>query len=276
MDYIKKANYHIDVAKRKEKSWLFFSPNYELAADNYKIAANNMALASKLKESSKLFSSAAKCYIKTDNIYEAGTLYEKAYEYSNDLKYIEKAIKCYDDNGNYMKIGRLMILLGDKYCVINDYETAISKYLESINYLRLSNSKTYEMKTLIKIGDIYVSMEKYQKASDIYQKILDEYIELSNKLYMTTRILLKLVLCNILLNDVVNAIELFNKYENKLSNYGNNSRDYKMTQKIIKCNDDVDFNSIMDEYNDIIKRYDGYIISLLVNVKKYMDAIDLC
>lgn len=256
----------------------------EEACDLYVRAANAFKMAKKWPQAGKAFEEAAQLQLAMGSKHEgathyvdAGNCYRKA-DPNAAVSAIHKAIEIYTDMGRFNIAAKHHITVAEIYeNELADMEKAVQNYEQAADYYKGEESNSSANKCLQKVAQFSATLEKYEKAIEIYEQIATSCMDNSLLKYSAKDHFFRSSICHLCM-DPINASVAVKKYEEMFPAFGD-SRECKLIKKLLESieAENVDqFTEVLQEY-DSISRLDPVLTTLLLRVKKQLNSEpDLC
>ncbi|AYV82073.1 MAG: alpha-soluble NSF attachment protein 2-like [Homavirus sp.] len=212
-------------ANNKENSWfkIFYSKyDYENIADVYRDSGTKFRMNGQWDLAINAYLCAIRMIEKTDSVYDTIEIYENiAIIYHKNLNDIENAIKYTNTCINIcsqtqivkpINIARMYKTLANLYEQYNDLEKAISCYDSACNIYDMHNNYRTDIKNcLLRMAELYCKIDKYNQALQTYIKLINLNTS-SYRSYVEDSLLLKVILCYLIIEDIVGAKQFYEKY----------------------------------------------------------------
>jgi len=226
----------------------------------------------KWSEAAKMLTLSAESQLKDNNKYGAATNYQDAallYKKCSNQDAIDtytKAAELLLDMGKFQIIAGIYHKIAEIYEQDLNIEKAVENYQIAFDYYNaesIRNTKCPE-----KLAELSAQLEKYQKASEIYDNLgIDS---MNNKIlqYNTTEYCLKACLCHLANSDIISCKNIVTKYKD-LDPRFENSYQYNFLSDIISSyeNYDIDlFDKVISEY-DIIYPFNPWKVMILSRIR---------
>ncbi|RCV41990.1 hypothetical protein SEVIR_9G177700v4 [Setaria viridis] len=251
-DFVKKAD-------QKLSGWGFFRNKYEDAADLLDKAGNFFKLAKNWSRAAAVYKKIADCHLQGDGKHEAASAYVEA---ANCYKKFspQDAAQALDSAVNlFLEIGRLNMAaryskdIGEIYQQEQDLENA-AVYLNRAADLFDSEGQSSQANSMTqKIAEIYAQLEKYQKATELFEEIARKLISNNLLKYSVRGILLNAGICQLCRGDPVainNSLERYQDIDPTFSG----TREYKLLADLAASMDEGD----VAKFTDAVKEFDSF------------------
>ncbi|GFN97681.1 alpha-soluble nsf attachment protein [Plakobranchus ocellatus] len=285
-DQEQKALQLVAEAEKKLKSAKgFFSSFFgggskqEEACDLYVRAANAFKMAKKWPQAGKAFEEAAQLQIVLGSKHEAATHYVDAgncYRKGDPnaaVAAIHKAIEIYTDMGRFSIAAKHHITVAEIYeTELADMEKSVQNYEKAADYYKGEESNSSANKCLLKVAQFSATMENYEKAIEIYQEVAVACMDNSLLKYSAKDHFFRASICHMCM-DTVNAQVAVKSYEDQFPAFAD-SRECKLVKNLLQAVEDENsdqFADVLKDY-DSISRLDPFLTTLLLRVKKQMNA----
>ena len=209
-------------AVKKESSWLkifYDDSDYENIADMYNRSGDLFRNNKQWVLSINSYNAAIKIFIRINDPLKTIELYQYITNiYSTQLNDIDNAIinaqNCINIcPRNYKSnVAKLYKVLGTLYEKKNNYIKAIESYESSANVYTFMNYHTQDIKQCFhRIAELYCILEEYKNALLKYKEILN-LSKSQYRNYIDDSTITKIVLCNIIDEDIVGAKNTINTF----------------------------------------------------------------
>ncbi|OEL20777.1 Alpha-soluble NSF attachment protein [Dichanthelium oligosanthes] len=218
-DFVKKAD-------QKLSGWGLFGNKYEDAADLLDKAGNFFKLAKNWSRAAAAYKKIADCHLQGDNKHEAASAYVEAANCYKKFSPQDAAHALNNAVNLFLEIGRLN--MAARYSKQEqDLENA-AVYLNRAADLFDSEGQSSQANSMTqKIAEIYAQLEKYQKATELFEEIARKSINNNLLKYSVRGILLNAGICQLCRGDPVainNSLERYQPqkgYKSKLFTHKN-------------------------------------------------------
>jgi len=210
------------------------------------------------------FVEAANCYKKTDpkeaseSLLKAIDIYTDMGRFTIAAKHHQTVAELFEDN-------------------VANLDTVIQHYQIAADYFRGEESTSSANKCLVKVAEYSATLEKYDKAIQIYEQIATDCIQSNLLKYAAKDYFFKALLCHLCV-DSLNASHALTRYEDQYPAF-TDAREAKLIKSLSQeiDNQDVEaFTEAVKQY-DSISRLDSWHTTLLLRVKKNLNSEDdLC
>lgn len=249
----------------------------------YLQAANKFKMAKKWGAAGHAFTEIASLHFKggnrldaATNYVEAGNCYKKT-DPNEAVNSLLKAIEIYTDMGKFTMAAKHHQSIADIYeTEVADMEKAIQHYEQASDYFKGEENNSSANKCLLKVAMFAAQMEKYDKAIQIYEKVASSSLESSLLKYSAKEYMFRAALCH-LCCDKEDAEIALNKYEEMYPAF-QDSRECKLIKSLMTHLEEQNVDAFTDtvkEY-DSISRLDQWYTTMLLRIKKSINAEDLC
>ncbi|CAG5135740.1 unnamed protein product [Candidula unifasciata] len=256
----------------------------EEACELYVRAANAFKMAKKWPQAGKAFEEAAQLQLALGSKHEAATHYVDAgncYRKGDPNAAVSafyKAIEIYTDMGRFTIAAKHHVTVAEIYeTELSDMEKAVHNYEQAADYYKGEESNSSANKCLLKVAQFSATLEKYERAIEIYEQVATSCMDNSLLKYSAKDHFFRASICHMCM-DTVNAQVAVKKYEEMFPAFAD-ARECKLVKKLLQAveDDSVDqFTEALKEF-DSISRLDPFLTTLLLRVKKQLNAEpDLC
>lgn len=253
------------------------------AIDLYLQAANKFKMAKKWSAAGNAFAEAASLHQKNankldaaTNFVESGNCYKKS-DPNMSVESLLKAIEIYTDMGKFTMAAKHHQTIAETYeTEVADMEKAIQHYEQAADYFRGEENNSSANKCQLKVAMFAAQMENYKKAITIYEQVADNALSSSLLKYSAKEYFFRASLCH-LCYDIIDAQTALQRYEEQYPAF-QDSRECKLVKALLSNLEEsnVDgFTEAVQEY-DSISRLDQWYTTLLLRVKKTINADELC
>jgi len=249
----------------------------------YLQAANKFKMAKKWGSAGHAFTEIASLHFKAGNRLDAATNYVEAgncYKKTDPNEAVNsllKAIEIYTDMGKFTMAAKHHQSIADIYeTEVADMEKAIQHYEQASDYFKGEENNSSANKCLLKVAMFAAQMEKYDKAIQIYEKVASSSLESSLLKYSAKEYMFRAALCHLCVDHEDAGIAL-NKYEEMYPAF-QDSRECKLIKSLMTHLEEQNVDAFTDtvkEY-DSISRLDQWYTTMLLRIKKSINAEDLC
>lgn len=249
----------------------------------YLQAANKFKMAKKWGSAGHAFTEIASLHQKAGNRLDAATNYVEAgncYKKTDPNEAVNsllKAIEIYTDMGKFTMAAKHHQSIADIYeTEVADMEKAIQHYEQASDYFKGEENNSSANKCLLKVAMFAAQMEKYDKAIQIYEKVASSSLESSLLKYSAKEYMFRAALCHLCVDHEDAAIAL-TKYEEMYPAF-QDSRECKLIKSLMTHLEEQNVDAFTDtvkEY-DSISRLDQWYTTMLLRIKKSINAEDLC
>jgi len=256
----------------------------EEACELYVRAGNAFKMAKKWPQAGQAFEEAARLQLAMGSKHEgathfvdAGNCYRKG-DPNAAITSFHKAIEIYTDMGRFTMAAKHHITVAEIYeTELSDMEKAVQNYEQAADYYKGEESNSSANKCSLKVAQFSATLENYEKAIEIYEQVAMHSMDSSLLKYSAKDHFFRASICQMCM-DTVNAQIAIKKYEDMFPAFGD-SRECKLVKSLLQAveEDNVDqFTETLKEY-DSISRLDSFLTTLLLRVKKQLNAEgDLC
>uniref|UniRef100_A0A0B7ACZ7 Uncharacterized protein n=1 Tax=Arion vulgaris TaxID=1028688 RepID=A0A0B7ACZ7_9EUPU len=251
----------------------------EEACELYVRAANAFKMAKKWPQAGKAFEEAAQLQLAMGSKHEGATYYVEAgncYRKGDPnaaVSAIHKAIEIYTDMGRFSIAAKHHITVAEIYeNELSDMEKSVQNYEQAADYYKGEESNSSANKCLLKVAQFSATLEKYDKAIEIYEQVATSCMDNSLLKYSAKDHFFRASICHMCM-DTINAQVAIKKYEEMFPAFAD-SRECKLVKKLLQSveDDNVEqFTEVLKEY-DSISRLDPFLTTLLLRVKKQLNA----
>jgi len=249
----------------------------------YLQAANKFKMAKKWGAAGHAFTEIASLHFKSGNrldaatnYVEAGNCYKKT-DPNEAINSILKAIEIYTDMGKFTMAAKHHQSIADIYeTEVADMEKAIQHYEQASDYFKGEENNSSANKCLLKVAMFAAQMEKYDKAIQIYEQVASSSLESSLLKYSAKEYMFRAALCHLCVDHEDAGIAL-TKYEEMYPAF-QDSRECKLIKALMTHLEEQNVDAFTDtvkEY-DSISRLDQWYTTMLLRIKKSINAEDLC
>lgn len=245
-------------------------------------AANLYKMAKNWGKAGNTFTSIATHHAKKGSKHDAATNYVEAancYKKTDPKEASESLIKAIDI---YTDMGRFTIAAKHHQTVAELFEenaeqveTVIQHYQIAADYFKGEESTSSANKCLVKVAEKSATLEKYEKAIQIYEQIGTDCLQSNLLKYSAKDYFFKALLCHLCV-DSLNASHALGRHEEQYPAFSD-TREAKLIKKLCQeiDNEDSDaFTETVKQY-DSISRLDSWHTTLLLRVKKNLGP-DIC
>lgn len=251
----------------------------EEASDLYVQAGNQYLL-------NRDFANAATQFVKASEIQKelrndndmANYLIEayKSYKFvspQDAISCLSKAIDIYSArNGQFRRAANCSMDLGSLYESIPDLEKAAQAYEKAGQLYTVDHAEALSSKAYTSCADLYASSGQYSKAIEYYDSVSKVNVHLSLTSWKLKEYYLKIILCCLCLDDIVEA-------RNKLQSFSGdweNTREFKFVQDILEAIEQGDVQAFTDTvFNfDQFSKLDKLKTQLLLKIKQTVERDD--
>ncbi|PUZ38115.1 hypothetical protein GQ55_9G171300 [Panicum hallii var. hallii] len=261
-------------ADQKLSGWSFFGNKYEDAADLLDKTGNFFKLAKNWRRAAAVYKRIADCHLQGDSKHEAASAYVEAANCYKKFSPPDAAQALNNAVNLFLEIGRLNMAaryskdIGEIYQQEQDLENA-AVYLSRAADLFDSEGQSSQANTMTqKIAEIYAQLEKYQKATELFEEIARKSINNNLLKYSVRGILLNAGICQLCRGDPVainNSLERYQDIDPTFSG----TREYKLLADLAASMDEGDvakFTDAVKEF-DSMTRLDPWKTTLLLKAK---------
>ncbi|EER93873.1 hypothetical protein BDA96_01G188700 [Sorghum bicolor] len=268
-------------ADQKLSGWGLFGNKYEEAADLLDRAGNFFKLAKNWSRAASVYKKIADCHLQGDSKHEAASAYVEAANCYKKFSPQDAAQALNNAVNLFLEIGRLNMAaryskdIGDIYQQEQDLENA-AVYLNRAADLFDSEGQSSQANSMTqKIAEIYAQLEKYQKATELFEEIARKSINNNLLKYGVRGILLNAGLCQLCRGDTVainNSLERYQDIDPTFSG----TREYKLLADLAASMDEGDVDKFTDAVKefDSMTRLDPWKTSLLLKAKNELKKKD--
>ncbi|CAD6205747.1 unnamed protein product [Miscanthus lutarioriparius] len=234
-------------ADQKLSGWGLFGNKYEEAADLLDRAGNFFKLAKNWSRAAAVYKKIADCHLQGDSKHEAASAYVEAANCYKKFSPQDAAQALNNAVNLFLEIGRLNMA---------------ARYSKA-------NSMTQ------KIAEIYAQLEKYQKATELFEEIARKSINNNLLKYGIRGILLNAGICQLCRGDTVainNSLERYQDIDPTFSG----TREYKLLADLAASMDEGDVGKFTDAVKefDSMTRLDPWKTTLLLKAKNELKKKD--
>ena len=172
-EYIKKA-------QKQESKWVW--KDHEKIFDYYQSAGKSFKYEKKYELSANAFMKAGDTAIYLKNTYDAIDSYNESSNMYNKIDDAKNAnimknivLKLYLENNQLSSAGKIMQDFAEQSVKNYNYNGAIDEYLCAIKYYEADDKKHSVATCLMKLAVLYVEVEKYIDAVELYEKMISQY-----------------------------------------------------------------------------------------------------
>lgn len=263
---------------------LFGGPSrVDEAMDLYQQAANKFKMAKKWSSAGHAFTELASLYAKggsrldaATNYVEAGNCYKKT-DPNESVNCLLKAIEIYTDMGKFVMAAKHHQAIAEIYeTEVTDIEKAIQHFEQASDYFRGEENNSSSNKCLLKVAMYAAQMENYEKAIQIYEQVATSSLESSLLKYSAKEYMFRATLCHLCV-DLTNAKIAVEKYEEMYPAF-QDSRECKLLKALTTHLEDQNVDAFTDTVKDYdsISRLDQWYTTMLLRIKKSINAEDIC
>ncbi|KAL7642757.1 UNVERIFIED_CONTAM: hypothetical protein RMT77_006045 [Armadillidium vulgare] len=259
------------------------SSKVDEAMDLYQQAANKFKMAKKWGSAGQAFTELANLHLKagsrldaSSNFVEAGNCYKKT-DPNEAVNSLLKAIEIYTDMGKFTMAAKHHQSIADIYeTEIADMEKAIQHYEQASDYFKGEENNSSSNKCLLKVAQFAAQMENYEKAIKIYEQVAASALESSLLKYSAKEYMFRAALCH-MCQDLTDAKIALQKYEEMYPAF-QDSRECKLLQSLLTHLEEQNVDAFTDTVKDYdsISRLDQWYTTMLLRIKKTINADDLC
>lgn len=263
------------ISNNKEKK-------YESAQQIFERSARLYKLSKQYKQSTDAYEQVARCCIALNNESEAAMAFMNAFEtcqkynINQAIIYAQYATKIYTNLGSLHDIAKCNEKVALSYESINDQEQALFYYMACLDVSEIEN-KSYSLnKFRLKIANIYVHMQRYDDAAEIYEKLAEVCINTLAK-FRLNEYLTSAMICTLAKHDHITSTKKFQNFVDKYKDY-EESTDGKFISDLlssIKESNTGLYTMIIDGF----RRLPDWQVNILSNVETAMsreDDNDIC
>lgn len=232
------------------------------------------------EEATDLYIQAANQYRLQKDFNQAGTQFVKASEIQDELgnfndsaNHLVEAYKCFKgtsptdaitslskaihifltQNGQFRRAANFTMDLAELYETVNDVENAIKSYEQAGDYFTTDHAEALANKSFLKCADLAAGNNQYKKAIELYDTIIKQLINNSLTRWSLKDYFLKVILCVLCTDDIIEAQKRNENYLAEDPNWGQ-SREYKLLEGILKAINDGD----LEAFTDTVFEYDQF------------------
>ncbi|XP_068202832.1 alpha-soluble NSF attachment protein-like [Palaemon carinicauda] len=188
-----------------------------------------------------------------------------------------KAIEIYTDMGKFTMAAKHHQGIAEIYeTEVADMEKAIQHFEQASDYFRGEESNSSANKCQLKVAMFAAQMENYEKAIQIYEQVATSSLESSLLKYSAKEYMFRAALCHLCV-DLTNSRIAVEKYEEMYPAF-QDSRECKLLKALMNHLEEQNVDAFTDtvkEY-DSISRLDQWYTTMLLRIKKSINADDLC
>ncbi|XP_045134872.1 alpha-soluble NSF attachment protein-like isoform X5 [Portunus trituberculatus] len=249
---------------------------YQQAANKFKMAKKWSAAAHAFTELASLYGKAGSRLDAATNYVEAGNCYKKT-DPNEAVNCLLKAIEIYTDMGKFVMAAKHHQSIGEIYeTEVADIEKAIQHFEQASDYFRGEENNSSSNKCLLKVAMYAAQMENYEKAIQIYEQVATSSLESSLLKYSAKEYMFRATLCHLVV-DVTNAKIAVEKYEEMYPAF-QDSRECKLLKALMTHLEEQNVDAFTDTVKDYdsISRLDQWYTTMLLRIKKTINAEDIC
>lgn len=260
------------------------SSKVEEACEMYGRAANMFKMAKKWTLAGNAFCQAAAIHLQTGSRHDAATAYVDAGTcYKKDdpqesINCLMKAVDIYTDMGKFTIAAKHHMSIAEIYeSEVLNLEKAIQHYEQAADFFKGEESNSSANKCSLKVAQYAAQLERYDKATEIYEQVGTSSLESSLLKYGAKEHFFRAALCHLCV-DVLNAQHAIQKYEETYPAFAD-SREYKFLKSLILHTEEQNVDGFTDAVKDYdsISRLDPWYTTMLLRIKKNVaDKPDLC
>jgi len=249
----------------------------------YLQAANKFKMAKKWGAAGHAFTEIASLHFKSGNrldaatnYVEAGNCYKKT-DPNESVNSLLKAIEIYTDMGKFTMAAKHHQSIADIYeTEVADMEKAIQHYEQASDFFKGEENNSSSNKCLLKVAMFAAQMEKYPKAIQIYEQVASSSLESSLLKYSAKEYMFRAALCHLCVDHEDAGIAL-TKYEEMYPAF-QDSRECKLIKSLMTHLEEQNVDAFTDTVKDYdsISRLDQWYTTMLLRIKKSINAEDLC
>ncbi|XP_045134868.1 alpha-soluble NSF attachment protein-like isoform X2 [Portunus trituberculatus] len=159
---------------------------------------------------------------------------------------------------------------------VADIEKAIQHFEQASDYFRGEENNSSSNKCLLKVAMYAAQMENYEKAIQIYEQVATSSLESSLLKYSAKEYMFRATLCHLVV-DVTNAKIAVEKYEEMYPAF-QDSRECKLLKALMTHLEEQNVDAFTDTVKDYdsISRLDQWYTTMLLRIKKTINAEDIC
>jgi alpha-soluble NSF attachment protein len=276
--------------KRKSQSGGLFgfmkdpSEKFEDASDLYRQAANKLKLAKEWQEAGDVYCKSADCQKKIKQDHEAckdmtdAALCFKKINSLRAVDCLEEASEISISMGRHGQAAKHCVAIGEHYeGPGNDLEKALSHYQNAADYFDSEDSSgSAANKARLKIAMIAAQLEQFERAVEIFETVARGMMDNHLLKFSAKEYFLKAGLCRMATGDLVSAERAHETYNSEFPAF-NGTREEKLFGQLLHATSEADideFTKVVQEY-DAISRLDNWMTTILLRIKKQMNAEDL-
>jgi len=279
---LKKAHYWMTEAANKYNSFGWFSnTKYDEAAEMYKKAANLFKKGKNWEEAAIAFVKGADCYLQLQSKHDVATNYIEAAGCYKKTDKINDAVKClkigteyYTDEGRFSTAAKYQKEIAEIYENAAEFETSIENYQIAADYYEGDGSSTtHANNCLLKVAQLSAQLERYDKATEIYEKLAMSSVDHPMLKWNVRDYLFRAGLCEICKLDVVAMKKAIEKYQ-QIDHSFEQQREFKFLEKLIESFEEMDINKMNDavsDFDSISGKLEPWKTTLLVRIKKSIE-----
>jgi len=249
----------------------------------YLQAANKFKMAKKWGAAGHAFTEIASLHFKSGNRLDAATNFVEAancYKKTDPNEAVNsllKAIEIYTDMGKFTMAAKHHQSIADIYeTEVADMEKAIQHYEQASDFFKGEENNSSSNKCLLKVAMFAAQMEKYPKAIQIYEQVASSSLESSLLKYSAKEYMFRAALCHLCVDHEDAGIAL-TKYEEMYPAF-QDSRECKLVKSLMTHLEEQNVDAFTDTVKDYdsISRLDQWYTTMLLRIKKSINAEDLC
>jgi alpha-soluble NSF attachment protein len=253
------------------------------AIELYQRAANTFKMCKKWGNAGEAFVKAGELHLKNGsrhdgatNFVDAANCYKKD-DVNEAVVCLERAIEQYLEMGRFQIAAKHHQTIAETLEANNtDLEKAIHHYEQAADYFKGEESNASANKVLLKVAQHAAQLENYVKAIKVYEEVAASSLESSLLKYSARDYFFRAGLCHLCV-DVLNAQQALDRYAEMYPAF-QDSREFKLLKTLSDAveQQEVDaFTEAVKEY-DSISRLDPWFTTLLLRIKKTLNADELC
>jgi len=246
-------------------------------------AGNNYKMAKMWGDAGHAFTQLAQHHEKAGNRLDAATNYIEAancYKKTDPNEAVNsmlRGIEIYTDMGKFTMAAKHHQTIAEIYeTEIADMEKAIQHYEQASDYFRGEENNSSANKCQLKVAMFAAQMENYEKAIQIYEQVANSALESSLLKYSAKEYMFRAALCHLCV-ELTNSRIAIEKYEEMYPAF-QDSRECKLIKSLMTHLEDQNVDAFTDtvkEY-DSISRLDQWYTTMLLRIKKSINADELC
>ena len=271
----KKASLLDIISSNKEKK-------YESAQHLFDKCARLYKLSKQYNKATDAYEQSARCFLTLNNDSEAATAFMNAfetcqkYDIKGAIQYASDATKIYTNLASPNDISKCNEKLAICYESINDHKQALIHYTACLSVSEIENKSYSINKFRLKIAGIYIHMQRYDDAAEIYEKLAETCINTLEK-FRLNEYLTSAMICTLEKHDYITASKKFQSIIDTHKSYEESS-DGRFISDLLSAIKESNmglYTTTLDRF----KRLPDWQVNVLSNLETAMtsdDANDVC